>query len=196
MKYKIDQIFVYPTDTVWGIGCNIHSEKGFLEIAKIKQTSNEKPLSILFTSKEILNLYLNLNKLDQTLLRKIEEVFSLEATVLFPVSLCTEVFPKYLTSLSPFLSVRFLTDQSLAQLVLDVGAPIFTTSLNKTGNPPIINEQDALEFKNSFCPNAILIKSNLSEKMSGQSSTIIKLDQSFSVVRPGNNIEAIRRLLL
>ncbi len=50
MTEKIStKLFIYPTDTVWGIGSNIYDEASFKEIARIKKTTTDKPLSIMFT---------------------------------------------------------------------------------------------------------------------------------------------------
>ena len=53
-------IYVYPTDTVWGIGCSIYNQDGFEKIAKIKKTKADKPLSILFESRAEIELFFNL----------------------------------------------------------------------------------------------------------------------------------------
>ncbi|HPL63857.1 MAG TPA: Sua5/YciO/YrdC/YwlC family protein, partial [Syntrophales bacterium] len=38
-------IIVYPTDTVYGLGCDLFNKKGIEKIYEIKRRSRKKPLS-------------------------------------------------------------------------------------------------------------------------------------------------------
>ena len=46
MSYE--NIYIYPTDTVWGMGASIYLKKAQEQIAEIKKTSGQKPLSMMF----------------------------------------------------------------------------------------------------------------------------------------------------
>ena len=50
-------IILYPTDTVWGIGCDATSESAVNKIYKIKQRSESKSLIILVDSIKMLQQY-------------------------------------------------------------------------------------------------------------------------------------------
>ena len=43
-----DTIYVYPTDTVWGMGSSIYSRPAYAEILRIKNYVKPRPLSVLF----------------------------------------------------------------------------------------------------------------------------------------------------
>ena len=47
---KAGKIFIYPTDTLYGIGCNAENEENVEKIRKIKQRDGKKPLSIIAPS--------------------------------------------------------------------------------------------------------------------------------------------------
>ncbi len=52
------QTFLYPTDTVWGIGCDATSEAAVDKVFKIKKRSESKSLVILVDSIEMLKKYI------------------------------------------------------------------------------------------------------------------------------------------
>ena len=46
------KIFIYPTDTIYGIGCNALNKKSVNKIKKLKGRDKDKPLSIIAPSKK------------------------------------------------------------------------------------------------------------------------------------------------
>jgi L-threonylcarbamoyladenylate synthase len=189
-----EKIYIYPTDTVWGIGCNIFSEKSFIEIAKIKKTDPTKPISILYHSYNDLALDVNLpTYLPKTLFTFLANK---EVTFLFPSSFAKSHFPKYLFKLSPFISIRFLENPMYGIMHAEIGAPFFTTSLNITNEPPLLTLDLAKEFKEKYAPDARLIPGLNGHKLSGVSSTIIEFDEmKFKILRVGKNAEEIKNYL-
>ena len=57
---KNDGLIIYPTDTVYGLGCDINSKKALEKIARIKQIKLEKAnLSFVFESLSNLSEYVS-----------------------------------------------------------------------------------------------------------------------------------------
>jgi len=54
---KAGGIILYPTDTVWGIGCDATNEKAVKNIFEIKQRQDAKSLIILVANDAMLNKY-------------------------------------------------------------------------------------------------------------------------------------------
>ena len=52
-------MLLYPTDTVWGLGCDATSKKGVSRIFEIKQRHESKSLIILVDSYEMLSSYIS-----------------------------------------------------------------------------------------------------------------------------------------
>ena len=50
-------VLVYPTDTIWGIGCDATSEEAVTKIYKIKNRSESKSLVILVSDWDMLSEY-------------------------------------------------------------------------------------------------------------------------------------------
>lgn len=187
-------VFIYPTDTVWGIGTNATLEFGSDCIADIKKTERGKPLSVLFSSLDLLFEYFDLpEKLDRAWLN---EFFKSESTLGLPVSwskgkIATSVFAGM-----PQVCVRVIEAQEVKELVEKAKGPVLTTSVNVTGEAPAGSEQEAREFLDKHAPEAILITSK-ELNPSGHSSTMILLneDLSWKLIREGERVEHVKKSL-
>jgi L-threonylcarbamoyladenylate synthase len=189
-----DQIYIYPTDTVWGIGCDIYSETGYEEIARIKKSSPGKPLSILFADVEdVLKSFTLPNTISKEWL---EYFFSQESTLGVPVIWAKIKLPHWAHLDSDYISLRCITSASIKSLYNKIGNPFFTTSLNLQGDSPILLEEDAKKFCKMNCNHAIIIE-DAGIPLSGSSSTMIFLDDNlnFKVKREGRKLEEIKVLL-
>ena len=185
-----DQIYIYPTDTVWGIGCDMYSEVGFKEIARIKNTTDNKPLSILFTDiDQVLKSFSFPQKITKEWL---EYFFSQESTLGVPTSWAKMEVPVWAHQNSEYVSLRCLSSEPLKSLYKKIGNPFFTTSLNLQGESPIQTEEDAKKFCARFCPNAIRVEGK-NILMSGNSSTMIFIDNklNFVVKREGQKLKEL-----
>ena len=196
MKIQKDDTIIYPTDTVWGIGCSIYSELGYARIAAIKNTSTGKPLSIMFSS--VSEIYNNFDFPKQLNLAWLEHFFSLETTLGFPLKVANMKIPQWATGESEFVSIRCIKSDVIKLIYQDLQTPFFTTSLNLTGSPPIISSAHALQFQKTHARDAIFLGSSTGEDLSGLSSTIVFINEnlSFEIKREGCKIQEVKNHLL
>lgn len=153
-----DEIFIYPTDTIYGIGCDATNSSLVKKIREIKQR-DEKPFSMIAPSKEwILENF----KVDKNLIDKY---------LPGPYTLLLEKkdinFLKEVSS-NEFVGVR-IPDNSFTKILQKLNIPIVTTSVNLSGKPfaNSIDEIDPLIFEKVD----IIINSGI---LSGRPSTLIK----------------------
>jgi len=193
MKLNNESIFIYPTDTVWGIGASIYSQSAQKTIASIKRTSDDKPLSIMFT--DITVLYNSFNFPDVMSLSWLRNYFKLESTLAIPLKIAKISIPSWITGKSELVSVRCLEHPELRIIGDTLKAPFITTSLNLTGEPPIVNFQDAKQFQLAYAPEAEFFGDS-SHNLSGRSSTIVFFRVNhFEIIREGLKVEEIRKHL-
>lgn len=193
MKLINEDIFIYPTDTVWGIGASIYSQNAYQSIAAIKRTSDDKPLSIMFTDATV--LYNSFNFPDIMTLSWLRNYFKLESTLLIPIKIAKILIPSWITAKSEFVSIRCLEHTELKKISEIALAPFITTSLNLTGDPPIVGFEDAKKFQEAYAPDAQLIGDS-SHNLSGSSSTIVIFRiNSFEIIRVGLKVEEIKKHL-
>ena len=196
MKIKENDLFIYPTDTVWGIGCSIYSQKGFDQIAEIKKSLKNKPLSIMFASVE--DLYKSFNFPEEMTLLWLEEFFKLETSMGFPLNASKINIPKWATGNSDHISFRCLETEVVKNIYQDIQTPFFTTSLNLSGSAPIISTAEAHHFQKQYARDAHFIESHEKKDLSGLSSTIIFFQENldFEIKREGLKIEDVKNHLM
>jgi len=184
-------VFIYPTDTVWGIGGNVHVEGMAIKVNEIKGYDEVKPLSILFCNLDMLSDYFQLELFDKDWL---EGLFAKQATLGLPIDFLKKEIPEEAYAGSTFICVRVLSTPLIFELIEMAGGPVFTTSFNEKGEAPILESSAASELKNKLCPNAQILGQEV-ENLSGHSSTIIvyKKDNRFEILRPGKKIEEIEK---
>ncbi|MBT3583472.1 MAG: hypothetical protein HN509_01085 [Halobacteriovoraceae bacterium] len=176
-----EDILIYPTDTVWGIGTSLKEREGPSQIRAIKKNPSVKPLSILFDSEKEFKKFVKIPNAWSSL--SLNDLFGLELTLLLPASWWTGPAIDHVIGDSPLIGVRILSIPWVPKKAF----PITTTSLNLVDMPPIVEESKAREFREKFCPQALFLSAPSSATLSGRSSTIIKINEDrVSLVREGN----------
>lgn len=194
MKLNDESVFIYPTDTVWGIGASIRSKAAREKINVIKRSPDDKPLSIMFT--DINTLYKSFNFPDGITVSWLRNFFKLESTLGLPLKISKISIPSWVTAKSDLVSVRCLEFPALKSISQDLGAPFFTTSLNLAGEPPITSYEDAVKFQKEHAQGCEIFGDSTHD-LSGRSSTIVFLrGSSFEIIRVGSKIEEIKKHLL
>lgn len=186
MTKNTGQIFIYPTDTVWGIGSTIFDEKAYREIARIKKTTEDKPLSVMFTDlKQLRESFSFPAEMSEEWLKIF---FQMESTLGLPLTTAKILIPAWVHGGSDMISLRCLNDPVLKEMP----PPFFTTSLNITGEAPITTFEKAEEFQKLYAPHARLL-GNKGHKLSGESSTIVFFkNNEFTFIRKGRQAESIK----
>ena len=128
-------IMLYPTDTVYAIGCDLMSKSAIERVRKLKQMSNDKPLTFLCSSLSNISEYANVSDANYRTMKSLVPgpfTFILPATKLVPKLVLN---PKRKTT-----GIR-VPDHGVSQALIDALAnPIISTSANLTEDD--INEED------------------------------------------------------
>ena len=69
-KIKAGKIIVFPTDTVYGIGCDPYNKKAVLRLYEIKKREKTKPFPVLGLSKTELEKIAEFNTLEEKIAEK------------------------------------------------------------------------------------------------------------------------------
>lgn len=193
-RLSTDQVYLYPTDTVWGMGSNIFSKQGYEKINTLKGSRGGKPFSILFSSidqiKEFFKIPLNWNLLH------LAEILKMEVTLGLPKEWLKMEVPPWLIGDSPYIAFRCLDNPEIKKIIEKEGAPITTTSLNRSDEPPAKTLEEAKAFEKEYLGQVVLVNFS-KENLSGNPSTIIffQNEKTFKIQRVGKNAKEIETKL-
>lgn len=168
---------LYPTDTIWGIGCDAKNEKAVNKIYQIKQRPESKSLIILLNNKESLEKYME--KVPLIAFDLIEQIEK-PLTIIYPKAknLPTNLFTK-----DGSIAIRITKNEFCSKLIHLLDSPLVSTSANTSGElPPLIFKQVSNYIKNKVDYTVNLSQNEIKEM---KASTIIRFinDFEFEVVR-------------
>lgn len=120
-----DGVIIYPTDTVYAIGCSMHSREGLQRIARIKQSDPAKAL-LSFVCHDLKDLSQYARQLDTPVFRLLKQHLPGPFTFILPAS--REV-PKVMQSKKATIGLR-VPDNAIARAIAEVlGHPILSASV-------------------------------------------------------------------
>ena len=180
------QLVAFPTDTVYGLGCNLFDELAVRRVYKAKQR---------LITKGLIAFIADLSQLD-SLVSEIPEVAKELINAFWPGGLtlifkAKEGIPRTVTKRNT-LGVRLPDHKIPTQLVKEVGFPIATTSANRSG---FSTPHTAQEVVASLGEKVDLLLDG--GGTGGQESTILNVAvKPYKVIRHGAvEIDKIRKVL-
>ena len=163
-------IVIYPTDTVWGLGCNALNEKAVRQLRKIKGKA-KNGMSIVLPNIETVKTFCKVSRNEEEILKKNLPgpfTFILKTSIKFPEGVC----------LNGKVGVRIPKNNTAIKLSSEF--PVISTSANKHGKVPADDIEDA---KAVFGSEILYLDG---EKPLGIESTIVDVDNGeVEVIRNG-----------
>lgn len=124
---------LYPTDTIWGIGCDATNQKAVDKIYRIKKRLESKSLIILLDSAEKLSEYVKeIPEIAWDLMKSVEKPL----TIIYPEA---KNLPKNVTGEDNSIAIRIVKNEFCQRLIKEFGKPIVSSSANISGElPPMV----------------------------------------------------------
>lgn len=167
------EIILYPTDTVWGIGCDATNEVAVKKIYKLKNREESKSLIILVDSIEMLREYL-----DEIPEKAIEILNNSKkpTTIIYknPKNLAKNTIASDNT-----IAIRIPKNDFCLQLIKEFGKPIVSTSANISGKPTPKSFRD---ISKSILQSVDYVVDLQQDNTTEKSSTILKIDGDSVIV--------------
>ena len=160
-------LILYPTDTIWGIGCNACDAKAIKRIYQLKKRATSKNFVILVDSIEMLKKYVR------------EVPPRIETLIYYHTRPLTMIFdearnlPDSLIASDNTIAIRVAQDQFCKELISDFGYPLVATSANISSQPFPANFG---EISSDIIKGVdYIVKIRRHEKTHGQQSIIARI---------------------
>lgn len=162
-----DGIIVFPTDTVYGIGCNCFSTKAIKKIFIYKNRPNNKPINVLTNNyRKILSVAKEIKPKEKELINK---YMPGALTIILKKN---EAVPSLLTANLDTVGVRIPSNSIALKILESINYPLATTSANISGEESGIKLAD---FEVNFADKVDAIIDGGESELK-VSSTIVQVD--------------------
>lgn len=123
------EIILYPTDTIWGIGCDATNSEAIRKIYRIKERPDSKSLIVLVAEER--DILQHVAAPDLQVFDFIEEQPG-PTTVIFDGAIG---LPDNLVAADGSIAIRMVQDEFCRHLIKRLRRPIVSTSANISGEP-------------------------------------------------------------
>lgn len=182
-------VILYPTDTVWGIGCDATNPEAVAKIYEIKKREDSKSLVLLASDMDMICRYV---KEVPEMAIQLVEVNDKPMTIIYPgavagekgnMKACRHCLAFNTVAEDGTVGIRVPMMDFCTQLVAKLGRPIVSTSANISGETTPKNYAEISEEIKSAVDH--VVEPSLEKGATGQSSSIIKvgLDYSIEIIR-------------
>ncbi|PIF05534.1 MAG: threonylcarbamoyl-AMP synthase [Draconibacterium sp.] len=171
-------VILYPTDTIWGIGCDATNEAAVQKVYKIKKREDSKSMLVLMENPALLDRYVNdIPDVAWDLL----EIATTPLTIIYPNA---KNLACNLIAEDGSIGIRFTKEAFTQQLLQRFRRPLISTSANISGEkPPAFFSEISDEIKNNV---DYIVQYRQNDCSTAKPSSIIKLG-------PGGRINILRK---
>jgi L-threonylcarbamoyladenylate synthase len=175
---KSGGVILYPTDTIWGIGCDATNPEAVKRIYGIKQREDSKSMLVLMENPALLDRYVDdVPEIAWDLV----EISTTPLTVIYPKA---KNLAANLLAADGSIGIRFTKEEFTKRLLQRFRKPIVSTSANVSGEkPPAFFDEISDEIKKQV---DFIVEFRQDDISPAQPSSIIKLGV-------GGRIEIIRK---
>lgn len=159
-------IILYPTDTVWGIGCDATQQEAVQRIYELKKTEEKEGMLVLVDSPEKLDRYAEIPQIAWELIDAADRPL----TIIYPGArnLATN-----LVAADNSVGIRIVADSFCSKLISQFKKPVVSTSANISGDPnPTVYSEISKEIIDNM---DYVVKWRQDDNTKSRPSGIIKL---------------------
>lgn len=171
---KEGKTILYPTDTVWGLGCDANNFDAVAKVYQLKNRAESKSLIVLVSSVTMLKKHVSVPKKAIEILKSSKK----PTTIIYknPKWFATNTIAKDNT-----IAIRIVQDDFCRKLIKRFGKPIVSTSANVSGQA---TPKSFKEISQPILQGVDYIVDLHKNKVNTKSSTILKIN--------GDDIQVLR----
>ena len=170
-------IILYPTDTIWGIGCDATNAKAVKRIFQLKKREEKKSMIILVSNEKMIHEYVATpsSLVMAFLVNQVRPTTAIfEKAIHLPPELVNE---------NESIAIRIVKDDFCKQLINQVRRPIVSTSANISGE----------DYPKNFIEISVAIKNGVDYIVQHRQDDLkVSLPSSIIKLNSSNEIEILR----
>jgi len=128
-------VIAYPTEAVWGLGCDPRDETAVLRLLAIKQRTVDKGLILIASQYEQLRPFLDITAVPTERLAEVLASWPGPHTWVIPAAIGA---PRWITGAHASIAVRISAHPLVIELCNAYGGALVSTSANRAGQPPAL----------------------------------------------------------
>jgi len=171
-------LILYPTDTVWGIGCDAGNAAAVARIFALKKREDGKSMIVLLADEKQIPTYVS--QPDPKVFDYIKGIYK-PTTVIYDGA---KGLAPNLINANGSIAIRVVKDMFCKKLITLFGKPIVSTSANMAGYPAPANFRDIdIEIKSGV---DYIVQHRQDDETEAEPSAIVKWesDGSLTIIRP------------
>ncbi|WP_445737998.1 L-threonylcarbamoyladenylate synthase [Mariniflexile sp.] len=166
---KEGKLILYPTDTVWGIGCDATNEEAVSKVYELKQRADSKALICLVADDRMLKKYVK--NIPEVALNIID-ITDKPTTIIYDDA---QNLASNLIAEDGTIAIRIPDDEFCFQLCRKLNGAIVSTSANVSGEP---TPKSFKEISSAILKGVDYVVNLHHEKICNKPSSIIKLSNN------------------
>jgi len=173
-SFRHGGIIIFPTDTIYGIGCNPYNEESVERIYKIKKREKRKSLPVLGYSKEDLEKIVDFDDIANKIINKF---WPGPLTLILPLK---DNKLRTLSNNTNTLAVRIPNNRCILSLLKECKL-IIGTSANISGDKPLVDPQN---YNNIISKCDVFLNGGIINN-SNESTIVEIVDKKIRILRKG-----------
>ncbi len=129
-------VILYPTDTIWGLGCDATNKAAIERVYDIKRRQDKHSMLILLSDIEEMSKYVT--QIPREAVKLIESSVN-PVTIIYPSA---QNLPQNILAEDQSIGIRITEDPFCSELIRRFGKPLVSTSANISGSPNPANFSD------------------------------------------------------
>lgn len=174
------KVVVYPTDTIYGLGCTAINLKAIKKIMKMKKIRQPRSFIVLVDSFKMIKKYCYLSKMQEQFIANNQKTGNKPITFILK---SRNKLPREVQSQNGTLAVRLPNSDFLIKIISRVKVPILSTSLNITGKEPVNNLKGIEDYFKKEKPDLVIDAGIMKRKKVSQIIDIINLKPDGSGIK-------------
>jgi L-threonylcarbamoyladenylate synthase len=136
-------VLAYPTEAVYGLGCDPHDRIAFERLFALKQRPPTQGVLLIAADFSQVERYIDLEKVPADVLAQVQASWPGPNTWIFPR---TAAVPEWVAGAHAGIALRVTAHAPAAALCRAYGGALVSTSANPHGSPPARSAQTVLEY--------------------------------------------------